>query len=125
MKLPSPRLWIAFFSLSGVIAIGLLEIGRRSAPGPITAVHGRVPELVGRNGCAQCHGGWTQTMAEACLDCHGVIEVQLADGMGFHGVLGSEQGLRCALCHSEHHGMTRSTSRRPWSSPAGRTARLS
>lgn len=97
-----PQLLIAFFSLLGVAAIALVD-GGRTSPGTLSGVHGQLPELQGRLGCAQCHGGWFSSMASACLDCHEPIAHQLDAGTGLHGTLGSA-GRRCAECHSDHNG---------------------
>lgn len=96
------NLLIAFFSLLGVATVALVD-GGRSSPGALSGVHGQLPELQGRLGCAQCHGGWFSSMAKACLDCHEPIAQQLSQGRGLHGRLG-EAGRRCAECHSDHHG---------------------
>lgn len=97
-----PQLLIAAFSLLGVAALALVD-GGRTSPGELSAVHGLLPELQGRMGCIQCHGGWFSSMSKACLDCHEPIAAQLDAGNGLHGRLG-EAGRRCAECHSDHHG---------------------
>ena len=103
MNLRSPGLWIGFFSLLAVLGVAIVDM-RRTSPGPLATVHGRVPELNGRSGCAECHGGLLGGMTKACLDCHEVIgeQIELADGL--HGSIEPERAQLCALCHSEHHG---------------------
>lgn len=103
MNLRSPKVWIAFFSLVAVSFLAVVDLEKKS-PGPLTAVHARVEDLAGSSGCASCHGGWFTSMTEACLECHAVIESQIATGDGLHGALGKEKANACALCHGEHHG---------------------
>ncbi len=103
MNLRSPGLWIGVLSLVAVLGVAVVDM-RRTAPGPLATVHGRIPELNGRAGCAECHGGLLGGMTQACLDCHDVIseQIELADGL--HGSIEPERAQLCALCHSEHHG---------------------
>ncbi len=44
-------------------------------------------------------------MAQACNDCHKLIESQLAETSGFHGNLPAEQRADCGHCHLEHLGI--------------------
>jgi len=101
--LKNPRFWIAFFSMFGVLSLAIVSIGK-SSPGPLASVHEREAQLVGRGSCSECHGGWTRSMASACLDCHAPIEEQLAAASGLHGTLEKEVARQCAVCHSDHHG---------------------
>ena len=101
MNIRNPRLWIAGVSAAAVVFLVLGDIGRKS-PGPLTTVHARVPDLA--EDCSQCHGGWFTSMPEACFGCHNDIEAQIPEGEGLHGALDTEKSMRCALCHSEHHG---------------------
>jgi len=103
VKLRSPRLWIGVLSLLGVVYLVAGDTFRTS-PGPLATVHGREPELSGFRSCSQCHGGWFQSMSEACLRCHEATGKQIAAGTGLHGSLGKERAEHCAPCHSEHHG---------------------
>ena len=105
MNLRSPGVWIGIFSLVAVLGVAVVDM-RRNSPGTLATVHGRIPELVGRSSCAQCHGGLLGGMAQACLDCHEAIDAQIAAGQGVHGAVGRERARQCALCHSEHHGPT-------------------
>jgi hypothetical protein len=100
-----PRLWIALLSTT-VVAWLSIDAMSRTSPGPLTAVHARIPELAGGAACSACHGGWFEDMAHACLDCHPAIREQADQGRGLHGQLGAERAANCALCHSEHHGET-------------------
>lgn len=102
MRVSDPRLWLGALSAAVVGYLVMGQIGRES-PGPISAVHGRETDLAGGAACSQCHGGWFESMADACVDCHEVIGAQMTDGQGLHGVLGG-RAERCALCHSEHLG---------------------
>jgi hypothetical protein len=103
VKVKRPHLWIAAFSLAAVLGVAVVDT-RRTSPGELAAVHGAEPDLAGRSGCSECHGGWTTSMTEACLECHAAIGGQMDVGAGLHGALGKELAGRCALCHSEHHG---------------------
>lgn len=102
-KLKSPHLWIGVFSAIGVLSMAIVD-GRKTSPGELAHVHANVPELAGRSGCADCHGGWTSSMTSACLDCHEVIAGQIDVGDGLHGMLDEIRVKKCALCHSDHHG---------------------
>ena len=101
----NPHLWIAFFSLLGVLGVAVVDLGR-TAPGMLSAVHQREPDLAGRRDCSLCHGGWFSSMTEACLDCHEVVGDHIESGAGLHGSWKDARQGRCALCHSEHHGPT-------------------
>ncbi|MCC6673469.1 MAG: hypothetical protein IT458_20595 [Planctomycetes bacterium] len=103
MRLKSPRLWIGLLTLTGILAFAITDL-TRTAPGPISASHARVPELQGLGSCHHCHGGWFGDMTSSCLECHAPIARQLADGTGLHGRLGAERAQRCGACHGEHHG---------------------
>lgn len=99
-----PSLWLAL--LASLALAGLVggRYVRRVAPGPLSAVHGRHDELNGSWDCSSCHGGLGESMAQACLECHGEIAQQMERKAGLHGAL--EAGLveACARCHGEHHG---------------------
>ncbi len=103
MRILHPRLWIAALSLAGVLAIVASDL-TRTAPGPISGVHAREPELVGLGSCAHCHGGWFGEMTASCLECHAPIGEQLEQRKGLHGGLDAERAKLCGSCHSEHHG---------------------
>ncbi len=94
---------LALASLGAVVLLAVIDM-RRSSPGPLSAVHGRLTKLQGRSGCAECHGGLLTSMTSACRECHTEIAEQLDAGHGLHGVLDQELGQRCALCHGEHLG---------------------
>ncbi|MFT5285307.1 MAG: hypothetical protein ACI8TQ_001469 [Planctomycetota bacterium] len=103
MKFGNPSIWIGILSTIGVMALVIEDIDK-AAPGDLSAVHGRMEELSGSQNCNQCHGGWGQSMADACLECHEAIEVQLGNGEGLHGGMSPDSELTCGLCHGEHHG---------------------
>ena len=103
MKLGSPRLWISLLSATGVAYLGLGDLGR-SSPGPLAAVHAGDSKLTGFGSCSQCHGGWTATMAESCLECHADIASQLEDNSGLHGTFKDGLAQQCSRCHSDHNG---------------------
>ena len=103
MRIQKPHLWIAAFSALAVLLVALVDI-ERTSPGPLSAVHGRVDDLSGKGNCSACHGGFFQSMTDACFECHAPIQEQIDRREGLHGVLGKERVNRCALCHSEHHG---------------------
>src|SRR5262249_51624130 len=99
-----PSLWIAVFSALAVAGFVVGDISRRTSPGDLTQVHKREPDLTGRWHCSNCHGGWRQSMTEACLVCHKTIGDQIAAGGGLHGHLDGQLRDQCSVCHSEHHG---------------------
>ena len=103
MKAPSPKTLIGVVSLLAVLSAAVVDFGR-TAPGEIHAAHARVDGLAGPGECAQCHGGWTTSMSNACLECHSTIQAHLDGGIGLHGVLGDVAAENCAACHAEHHG---------------------
>jgi hypothetical protein len=97
-----PELWVAICSAIVVLVVGVVDTGRTS-PGPLAGPHARLPELAGRDGCAECHGGWFEDMSSACLDCHTDVAEHMESGRGLHGALAPGER-RCASCHSDHHG---------------------
>lgn len=103
MKTRGAHVWIALFSAAAVVLVAVVDIGRTS-PGPLTAVHQREPDLLGKSGCNDCHGGFLSNMTDSCLECHADIETQIDSNDGLHGVVGRTKAMQCALCHSEHHG---------------------
>lgn len=103
MKLRNPQLWIALFSAVGVLLVAVVDM-ERTSPGKLAAVHEREPDLSDGSSCSACHGGWTSTMTESCLDCHAEVATHIEDGDGLHGHLDPERVSQCAMCHSEHHG---------------------
>lgn len=98
-----PKVLIAFFSSLIVFSMAIVDVGR-SSPGPLSEPHARESQLAGRFGCADCHGGWRQSMARACMECHEDVEHQVDASTGFHGELDGELALECGRCHSDHHG---------------------
>jgi hypothetical protein len=96
-------LFLALVSLGAVLWVAITD-ARRTSPGPLSAVHGKLEKLQGRSGCAECHGGLLTSMTSACRECHTEIAEQLDGDHGLHGVLEGELGQRCALCHGEHLG---------------------
>lgn len=103
MRLRNPGLWIALLSGCAVVGFVVMDSDRAS-PGPVTAVHARVPDLNGGRSCSQCHGGWWSDMQDSCLDCHQPIAEQIDGDEGLHGAIGGDRVALCALCHGEHHG---------------------
>ena len=99
----SPRTWIAATSVLAVLVIAVVDL-RRPSPGPLSSVHAGLPELAGRDGCSNCHGGWTTSMTSACLECHDTIEAHLALNEGLHGRMRETTAEACGDCHGEHHG---------------------
>ena len=86
MKLRGPHLWIALFSALGVAFLAVVGV-ERTSPGPLSAVHEREAELSGGRSCRECHGGWRQSMAGACLECHAEIGTQIDASDGLHGAI--------------------------------------
>ena len=103
MNWRSPSLWIGTIAIALVFAYVLSDFAR-TAPGPLSAVHGQVAALQGFGSCNQCHGGWFRSMQQSCLKCHEAVAQQLHDQRGLHGQLGQERTASCELCHGEHHG---------------------
>jgi hypothetical protein len=97
------RWWLAALSLLSVALVAVVDL-RKTSPGPLSTVHGRVEELGGRAGCAACHGGWFASLTDSCLECHATIEAQLETHAGLHGRLESARTSSCGACHGEHHG---------------------
>ena len=77
----------------------------RTAPGPLSTVHGLAlrDANIAENDCSACHGGWFESLAGACLDCHTGIDVDVDEGLGVHGNL-TVDAENCGLCHGEHNG---------------------
>ncbi len=103
MKQRVPHLLILFCSLIGVLSVAVVDMSR-TAPGKITRVHGVESDLDKGQNCAACHGGIFESMGDACLECHSVIEEHLEKDIGLHGRLAAVEADRCSTCHSEHHG---------------------
>ena len=103
MRFGRPRTWIGICSAVAVLALAVVDVAQ-SSPGPLTQVHGRIPELAGRSGCSACHGGWTRGMTSACLDCHETISNNIEGRQGLHGMLPRDKANQCARCHADHHG---------------------
>jgi hypothetical protein len=97
-------LWIAIASLGAVAAMAMVDL-ERTAPGPLSAVHGLAlrDAKLAENDCSACHGGWFESLAGACFDCHSGIEVNVDERVGVHGNL-SVDAQNCGLCHGEHNG---------------------
>jgi len=95
--------WIAALSLAVVLLVGVVDM-RRTSPGPVTEVHGRVADIDGGESCSACHGGWFSDMTASCEECHEPIAQQIEARSGLHGAQPKEIANRCATCHSEHHG---------------------
>ena len=107
MRRNKAAVFLALFSIIAVVGIASLRLNK-SSPGPLAAVHARLPELAAWNGCAQCHGGLFGSMTQSCFECHKDVAQQVEDGHGLHGAVqrrdGVEAATQCARCHSEHHG---------------------
>lgn len=100
--LGDPKWWLALASAIVVASMALVST-ERTTPGALSNAHGRIVELAGASSCAECHGGWFESMQAACLDCHGFIGEHMESGRGLHGAIGA-LAANCASCHSEHHG---------------------
>lgn len=103
MRFKTPRFWIVFFSVASVLLLAVVDLNRTS-PGPLSTIHQREFSLRGQDGCAQCHGGFSESMTDSCLKCHGEIKDQVTRSQGLHGTLSVDRASQCALCHSDHHG---------------------
>ncbi len=98
-----PRLWISLCSLLIVVLAAVVD-SDRAAPGALTTVHGRIPELAESGSCSLCHGGWFSNMTDGCLECHETTQQDIETSHGLHGSMDQSEALACARCHSEHHG---------------------
>lgn len=103
MKRRTAHLVIAMFSAFVVGFAAVVDL-QRTSPGPLTAVHQREPDLAGRSGCSDCHGGLFSNMTDSCLECHEDVGTQIEINDGLHGTFGKAKADQCAICHSEHHG---------------------
>lgn len=103
--MPSPKTLIAVISLGAVLGAAIVDFGR-TAPGQLMAAHSRIEGLADSGSCSQCHGGWTTTMTESCLECHELIQIHIEERIGLHGTIDPEGVKQCQVCHSEHHGTT-------------------
>lgn len=103
MKLGHPRTWLGVLALVGIASFVGSDL-LRTAPGPVSASHAALPQLVGMGSCRHCHGGWFGDMRRACTGCHEEIADQVAAKRGLHGTLAAELAGRCGSCHGEHHG---------------------
>lgn len=114
MSTRDSRLWLGILSALAVVWLlhrDVVEQGRAS-PGPLTATHAQVDELLGPESCHACHGAIGGNMASACAECHAAVSEGIELGTGFHGTLaaaGVETDARaCERCHHEHLGDGRS-----------------
>jgi len=105
-RLRRPGLWLALVTCIGLAGVVGGRYARRVSPGPLSAVHGRDPDLDGSWDCSSCHGGLGESMVESCLECHAEIGRQLERREGLHGALEPKLAQACARCHGEHHGAT-------------------
>lgn len=93
-------------SLVAVVGMGVVDL-ERAAPGPVSAVHALAFEAEGLevNECSACHGGWFESMAGSCFECHDEIDADMEAGAGLHGILPeSVEPEACGTCHGEHNG---------------------
>jgi len=106
------RLFLSLCTAAAVV-LYLLADTRDTGPGPITSVHAQVAELQGGKACVLCHGtgpdahargAGVEHLAQACLDCHEVIQDQIDAESGLHGGLSVAQRRLCGECHVEHLG---------------------
>lgn len=97
------RFLLAPFALLLLGVVVFVDYGARS-PGPISAAHAQVPELLGARSCDVCHGAEGETLAGACNTCHEEIGDQVLDRTGAHGLLSPVLADDCGKCHMEHRG---------------------
>jgi hypothetical protein len=86
--------------------MGVVDLDR-AAPGPVSAVHALAFEAedVALDECSACHGGWFESMASACADCHEEVLDDMETEAGLHGGLpGEVEAEACGTCHGEHNG---------------------
>ena len=102
-RLFRPRLLLAAVSLSAVLVLVWVDLGRTS-PGPLTRAHARLPELATNDSCDRCHGEVGVALAAACGECHGGVVEDVTQARGFHGTLPEGDPNDCGHCHREHLG---------------------
>lgn len=95
---------LTVLSLAAVLAVVVWESQELTSPGPLHPTHAASPELRAAEGCARCHGGGDESMAQACNQCHEPIAVQLREGKGLHGALEAGTARDCRHCHRDHAG---------------------
>ncbi|NQU47546.1 MAG: cytochrome c3 family protein [Planctomycetes bacterium] len=99
-------LWKALVALTSAALVVLFvwHDMQQNTPRDLSAVHAQVAELQGDRTCDLCHGADSQSIEQACLDCHKELALQLKLGQGLHAQLDSEQRADCGFCHLEHVG---------------------
>lgn len=102
MKARTVTTTLAVVTVLVIIGIVVWESARLTSPGPLHGSHAAVASLQGAGSCAACHGSGEQTMAQACVVCHEVIDGQRRTQTGLHGSLEPETWTNCAACHIEH-----------------------
>jgi len=97
------RTLIGLATMALVILVISLDTEKVS-PGSLSLVHASDPTLQSLDSCSACHGGFLQSMTDACYECHEDIQEDVTNITGFHGQLQADVARDCAMCHSEHHG---------------------
>jgi len=96
------RFFAALSTVLVLAGVGVVDL-ERTAPGPLSAVHGSIVEL--SSDCSACHGGWFGDMTSACTECHEEVDLDIDAGVDLHGTQpGGLDPERCGLCHGEHNG---------------------
>ena len=95
MKSLSPRTAIAALSFIAVVSVAVVDFDR-TAPGELHAAHARIDGLSSDSSCSDCHGGWSSTMTESCLECHDVIRDHINGNHGLHGAIDESIVVNCA-----------------------------
>ena len=72
---------LSLVSLAGTV-LAFAWLARDPSPGDLATVHGRLPELQGEAGCAQCHAERRDASDQACLRCHQDVATQRSSGAG-------------------------------------------
>lgn len=100
------RFALTLISLLLVLWLVMRDL-EKTNPGPMSAVHAKVTNLLGGPDCEACHGDGKQanSLALACLECHAPILEQRQTSSGLHGTLGAKLKDACGKCHAEHHGL--------------------
>ena len=69
-------------------------------PGAVIEGHAKYEEE-----CTRCHQRLgKKTQPRLCLDCHEVVDEDVVNGKGYHGLAPAVKGAGCKGCHTEHVG---------------------
>ncbi len=70
------------------------------SPGKLSRFH---KDIEGIANCTKCHELGKDVSNDKCLECHHSIRNRIDNSEGYHSS-DEANGLKCAKCHSDHHG---------------------